>query len=635
VCGIAGFYAFEREGALAEDALRRMVDAMRHRGPDHMSVHVRGKAGLGMSRLAIIDPEGSNQPIYGEAGDVWLVFNGEIYNYVELRVELEKLGHVFKTRGDGEVIVHGYEQWGEDFIDRLNGMFAIALRDEKSDRLLLARDRMGIKPLYLLRGGKRVLFASEVKAVIASGTYSPGLRRDLLDCQLALRYVPAPDCIFEGITKLMPGECIVCSPAGEKSRSYYRPVFQPRIELGEEEAAAEILELMKSSISLRLRSDVPLGVFLSGGLDSSFITALVREQVEGTFNSYSVGFDRGGIYNELGAASEVAKRFGTEPHELLMDQARFFTALPDAVYYMEEPMADPSSVPMMELARIARRDVKVVLSGEGGDELFFGYGRHLGEMWASKFFFPSFLAGPAGRLASMFLGRRPARGLKGVGIKDPVLRHLHWETIVGADSRRRLLAEGPGDASPVSAIARAEEQCPSPDPMDRLSWIDLRLWLVEDLLLKKDKMGMSASIEARVPFLDHNLVDFACRLDPSLKIRRGERKYVLRKVIGRYLGPDLMSRPKVGFAVPIGDWFRDESKKVLRELLLSERTFLDSCMDSRAVRVMLETHAKGKDLSLEIFLLLVLELWGRIFIMEENPRDLGDRIARLLGAPAS
>jgi asparagine synthase (glutamine-hydrolysing) len=626
MCGIAGILFKHERNQPLDAILEPMVASIRHRGPDEQHWIARGRAGLGIARLSIIDPEGSHQPLYNEARDVALVFNGEIYNYLELRTALEQNGHRFATRGDGEVIVHGYEQWGTGVFEKLRGMFAIAIWDERAHWLVLARDRMGIKPLYLCRTGDAFLFASEVKALFASGRIGAELRPELLDCYLAFRYVPAPESLFRGVTKLGVGEFMVVEEGGSESiQRYYTPSFTPKLQLDEAEAARQLRELLEKSMDYHLQSDVPLGVFLSGGLDSGFLTAMARAKSSAPLNTFSVGFDRGGIYDETSAAAVAAKKFGTIQHSLRMNAADYLGMLPDAVYYMDEPMADPSSVPMMAISRIAREHVKVVLSGEGSDELFGGYARYQGEMMASRMTPPQVLGRVLAR--SLPLSRSRARGVEGIAIHDPARRHLFWETIIPEGTRAALLADGVrnGTNHALEIIQRIEAEALATgdiDAVDRLYFLDLRTWLVEDLLLKKDKMGMSASIEARVPFLDQDVVAFALRLPGALKVRGFKGKRVFRRVISGYLPEEILNRPKVGFAVPLNDWFRHEMAHSIRSVLLDKNAFVAPYLQRPGIEQLFASHHHGKDRSLELLTLLVLELWGRIHLRGEARADV-------------
>jgi asparagine synthase (glutamine-hydrolysing) len=630
MCGIAGFYAYTDAGALSKSDLDNMVATMDHRGPDDRTAVIMGRIGLGMSRLAIIDPAGSNQPIKNEAGDMWFIFNGEIYNYRELRVELIALGHTFTTHGDGEVVVHGYEEWGDSVFDKLNGMFALALLNTRTNSLLLARDRIGIKPLYYFKDADRFVFASEVKALLASRMVTASVNDAVLESYLTFRYVPAPHTMFSGVRKLNPGEFIVLKNGGEKMNSFYSLGFLPKHELSEEEIQNELRDRIDESISFRLRSDAPLGVFLSGGLDSGFILDTVRKHVTGELNSYTVGFDRGGKYNEIGASRVMSKRYGTIPNELEMDYRCYIEALPRAVYFMEEPMADPSSVPMMELSTLAKQRVRVILSGEGGDELFSGYPRYIGESLATLPGFLPTLGSLAGRFFRPFLSRSLQRGLNGLGVRNGPRRHLLWETIISPDLRRRLLTGNrPADSmNPLDIIEQAARRCDSSDEQDRLTNVDIRLWLVEDLLLKKDKMGMSASIEARVPYLDHGVVDFACRLDPRMKVRNLTGKYIFKQLLKRSLPAEILNRPKVGFAVPLNDWFREELSGCVKHILCDNNKFLQEYLSQDGLRHLVDRHRSGRDLSLELFTLIFLELWGRIFILGESHQELSKEISR-------
>lgn len=613
----------------------KMVEQMAHRGPDDRTAVVMGRVGLGMSRLAIIDPSGSRQPITNETGDIQFIFNGEIYNYRELREELRALGHTFATNGDGEAVVHGYEEWGEAVLGKLNGMFALALWDARAGTLLLARDRIGIKPLYYVKTRGMILFASEIKALLASGLIAPEVNREMLDTYLTFRYVPAPRTFFKEIKKLQPGEYLILSGREASARSFYSLRFLPKHDLSEEEIRSELRQRIDASIAFRLRSDAPLGVFLSGGLDSGYILATVREHVSGELNSYTVGFDRGGRYNEIGASRVMSRRYGTIPNELEMNYRSYIEALPRAVHFMEEPMADPSSVPMMELSRMARQRVRVILSGEGGDELFSGYPRYQGESLAATPRLPVALVARAARVLAPMVSRSLRRGLDGLAVRDGASRHLLWETIISPAIRAELLGSASGSplasaATPLGMIENAVRDCDSTDERDRLTEVDIRLWLVEDLLLKKDKMGMSASIEARVPYLDHGLVDFACRLHPRMKVRRLTGKYIFKQLLKESLPPEILNRPKIGFAVPLAEWFRQELQWTVTHILHDDNRFLKEYLSRDAIRLLLHRHFAGQDLSLELFSLLVLELWGRMFILGQSPQALSEEVTASL-----
>jgi asparagine synthase (glutamine-hydrolysing) len=627
MCGIAGEFVFSRADALDDTTLARMVASIRHRGPDQQA-HVRkGHVALGIARLSIIDPTGSDQPITNETGDMTLVFNGEIYNFKELRNELEGAGHVFRTRGDGETIVHGYEEWGLELLPRLRGMFAFALWDERSQRLILARDRMGIKPLYLWRNTKRVMFASEAKALLTGGV-SADVNEEMLDCYLTFRYVPAPRTLFKGIDKLRPGEVAIITSNGIEMRAFSSIQQFPKRNIGENDAAAQLLELLRRSVEYRLQSDAALGVFLSGGLDSGFLVALTREFKDGPLDTYSIGFDRGGVFNEIPAAEIVAKRYATTQHSVLIDHRQFASQLADAVYAMDEPMPDPSSVPMRILSLEANKRVKVILSGEGSDELFAGYGRYVGERFAGYSIMPQRAAAAAAAAARRFLSRRSLKAIEGVAIRDATSRHLFWQTIVPPALRQQLLSKNPvtPQVEPLRILRDISDGCSSTDSLEQLFYFDLRSWLVEDLLLKKDKMGMSASIEARVPYLDQDVVDFAATLPASMKLRGTRRKYIFRKVIAGYLPDEILNRPKVGFAVPLADWFRGDLRGLTERCLLEPGGFLDDYLSMSGRRHIVEAHLRGEDLSLALYALIVLELWGRVFCRGEAHESLTEQV---------
>jgi asparagine synthase (glutamine-hydrolysing) len=633
MCGIAGIVDFNPSKQPGQQTLERMVDAIRHRGPDERAVTRRGSAGLGIARLAIIDPEGSHQPIANEDNNVFMVFNGEIYNYKALRGQLEESGHRFATNGDGEAVVHGYEEWGTGVFERLRGMFAVAIWDDARQRLLLARDRLGIKPLYVSEKGSRLVFASEIKSMLEAGIEAR-FRHQALECYLAFRYVAAPDTVFDGIHKIPPGTFVILDEHGQSQQRFHHVSLRPKHDVSEPEAIDRLLQLLVASVEYRLQSDVPLGVFLSGGLDSGFLVALARMHTGGRLDTFSIGFNRGGIYDETQAAAIVARHFSTDQHSVMMDHVDFASRLPWTVYYMDEPMGDPSSVPMHALSELASRHVKVVLSGEGGDELFAGYPRYFGESLAARLWVPQ----AASRWIARGLRRRASRslrrGIEGIGITDTPRRHLFWQEIIPAEWRRRLLAGHPqpaeGGTNPLEAMAAIVGQLEDGDDMDRLFYYDLRGWLVEDLLLKKDKMGMSASIEARVPYLDQDVVDYALKLPTAMKIRGRRGKRIFRKLLHEHLPREILDRPKVGFAVPIESWFRHELAVMVSRRLTAGNSFLAEVLDPEAVKELLRSHMDGEDLSMALYSLLVLELWGRIFMFGESPEELSLQLRELV-----
>ncbi len=603
MCGILGIAA---RGEL-DPSLLDAVGLLRHRGPDGEGRVCSGPVGLAMRRLAIIDLETGDQPVRNEAGDVVAVCNGELYNYRELRAELAAQGHSFRGQGDVETLPHLYEQLGEGCFERLRGMFACALWDERRGRLLLARDRFGIKPLYVADVPAGLAFASEIGPLLALGA-SPDVDRQALADYLTLGYVPGPETALTGIRKLDPGSVLVWE-GGATRRLRFGALEPP-------EPGRGLEETLRESVRLHLRSDVPLAVLLSGGLDSSLIAAYAADELGEPPHTFTVGFGDA-AFDELDAARAVAAAIGSRHTEVAVrpDAA---ADLPAIVGRLEEPLADPSAIPLFYVCRAVAAEVKVGLAGEGGDELFGGYSRYA---WDP-------VAGLAGRLL-------PARGLAGLlervpgvagrgGRKDPLrrtvklLRHaglpateryLAWFALSSNDLRAELL--GNGFAPTARVFQRHLAEAPAGlTRLGRLQYVDLRTMLLDDLLLKADKMSMAHSLELRVPLLDNEVARAGLFLPDREKVRRVETKVALRRLVGARLPEAIARRPKQGFEVPISRWLRDDLAEMAGDLLARERLARRGLVDPAAACRLLDEHRRGTaDHGLRLYSLLVLELW--------------------------
>jgi asparagine synthase (glutamine-hydrolysing) len=627
MCGIAGFadahIPRDAPHAPGERLLQHMCSVIRHRGPDEEGVRAEGGIGLGMRRLSIIDLATGQQPIRNEDATVWVVFNGEIYNYRELRSHLARRGHRFQTSSDTEVIVHGYEEWGEAVFSRLNGMFGIALWDRTSGSLVLARDRVGIKPLYYTERNGRLLFGSELKSLLATGEISPELDVPALEHYLAFLYTPPDQSILRGVRKLPPGHLLRWRDGRAHVHPYWRPpVDEHAIDAGE--AADALYDHLRAAVQSHMVSDVPIGAFLSGGVDSSIVVGLMAEASDRPVKTFSIGFDEP-AYDELDAARVVAKHFGTDHHE--------FVVRPDAlaiaerlVFHFDEPFGDSSAIPTWYVSELARRHVTVVLSGDGGDELFGGYDRYLPHPMVERF---DRLAVPGARQLAGAVARRLPHGATGRRflhhVSQPaVQRYIDAVSFFGPDDRNALLMPGVMREPAVSPERRLAAQFAGTAHLpfgSRMMHADFVTYLPEDVLTKVDRMSMAHSIESRVPLLDHRLVEFALSLPLPLKIRDGVRKRLLKEVGGRLLPQEILHRRKQGFAVPLAAWCRGGLRDAFTDVLQSPRLRQRGYFNPREIQRLLDEHLTGRrDHELRLWQLFMFELWHRQYIDDATLR---------------
>jgi asparagine synthase (glutamine-hydrolysing) len=629
MCGIAGMVKLNPGDAAERTVVERMRDVLHHRGPDGEGLWLEGPVGLGHRRLAIVDVATGQQPMTNEDGSCWITYNGEIYNHIELRAELEARGHRYRTRSDTETVLHLYEEEGERCVERLQGMFAFALWDRAREQLLLARDRLGIKPLYYAVRGDALLFGSEIKAILAAGTIKPELDHALLPEYLATGYVAGEATLVRGVRKLLPGRTLTWSRKhGVTTRRYWQ--LSPRedsLTAGLAARAAILRRRLEAAVRSHLMSDVPLGVFLSGGLDSSAIAALMAPMVREPIRTFSVGFNEPEA-NELAYARMAARAVGAEHREVVVTPSEFFGTLPRLVWHEDEPIAFPSSVPLHFVSRLARDHVKVVLTGEGADELFLGYNRYRVTAWNARLAggWSAMVPGAARRVVRGAVHRLP-HGLRRYADRSFLAleagpRPLFCENfaVFPTALQERLLIDpallANRDAFGDALRAFGEG---GPDLGRAMSRADLETYLVE-LLMKQDQMSMSASVESRVPYLDHELVEHVLATPARFKLRGMETKTVLRAAVRDLVPREILTRRKMGFPVPVGRWLRGAFWPVVEEFILGPRARSRGLLDPDAVRRLAEAHRRGEaDHGQRLWLLLNLELWHRVVLEGEEP----------------
>lgn len=621
MCGIAGRFNYTPGHAVDRDRLVAMTDAVTHRGPDAAGYFLQGRIGLGHRRLSIIDLATGDQPLSNEDGSVQVIFNGEIYNFAEVRRELVAHGHRFRTSSDTEVIAHGYEQWGARCVDRFRGMFAFAVWDARAERLLLARDRLGVKPLYYAEVPGGIVFGSEIKSLLEDPEVSREWRTDALDAYLTLLYIPAPDTIYKGIHKLPPAHVLVAERGAVRVTRYWDLEFAGDGDPSRErEYLEELDQILREAVGLRLISDVPLGAFLSGGIDSSTVVAYMAESSAAAPVTISVGFDHAS-FDEVQHAETVARHLGCEFHALMADP-QVDDLLPKLAWHFDEPFADSSAVPTYYVSQAARQLVTVALSGDGGDELWAGYARHRVESWEHRV---RTALGPAAPLAGWIgqalpLSVKGARSLRHLAARPDqayALKHAYGMFEPGAKNRLYTgdFRGAVNGHDPFATFRDAYAACSSPDPLDRSMYVDARTYMIDDVLTKVDRMSMAVSLEAREPLLDHRLLEFAARVPSGLKLKNGQTKYLLRKVLDARIPRAILERGKKGFEAPIGEWLRGPLVPMASELLLDGRLHARGIFNPAEVNRLWTEHRTGtSDHRHRLWQLVMLELWFRTFI---------------------
>ncbi len=625
MCGITGFV--RNDGKPVDEALlARMNEAIRHRGPDEDGFYVNGSVGMAMRRLAIIDLKGGQQPIHNRDRTAWIVFNGEIYNYLELREKLEKLGHTFYTNSDTEAIVHAYDQYGADCPKHLRGMFAFAIWNERDQELFLARDRVGKKPLLYSLVNGQLIFASEFSALLLHPEISREIEPEALDYYLSFMCIPAPLTAYRAIRKLEPGHWLRWRKGEIEVQRYWQPDFTKKLTIDEEEAGERTVDVLRDAVRVRLMSEVPLGAFLSGGIDSSAVVALMAQESSERVKTFSIGFDEQD-FSELHHARRIAEHVGADHHEFIV-RPDAVEVLPMLVEHYGEPYADSSAVPTYYVAKETRKHVTVALNGDGGDESFAGYERYAAMELSEKYRrVPSFLRESVIKETVNLIPTSPtkrsmARSVQRLldGVSRPrVDRYTHWVSVFNDETKKPLYSnffrEQTLQADAAGLLGTWFKRANGIGIVDAMLLTDQMTYLPNDLLVKVDIATMAVSLEARSPFLDHHVIEFAASLPQNLKLRRLTTKYLLKKVLRKLLPSENLNRRKMGFGVPIGHWFRGKMQPFLREVILSDKALRRGLFKPETVRQLVELHTRGeRDYSHQLWTLLMLELWFNRFI---------------------
>jgi asparagine synthase (glutamine-hydrolysing) len=638
MCGICGKLNFDRDDEVPESLLKAMADSILHRGPDDEGYYISGQIGLGFRRLSIIDLAGGHQPISNEDGTIWIVFNGEIYNFQEIREGLLEKGHTFRTKTDTEVIVHLYEEYGEAGIESLRGMFAFAIWDQNQKKLLLARDRIGIKPLYYGLTPHSLVFGSEMKAILQD----PEVKREILpttiDRFLTFGYVPGEETLLRGIYKLPPGSFMVVKNGKTEVKQYWDLHFSSS-PVTLQDAGEQLLEILKESVRLHMISDVPVGFLLSGGVDSTAMLSLASRMTDRPISSYTVGFANSGFADERPFARLAAKKYGSQHHEITISSKEFADFLPQYIWHIEEPVCEPPAVALYYVSKLARNYVKVLISGEGGDEAFGGYQNYRSMLWMERI---KRIAGPlTGTLSKTLSLMHQVIPWKRIEKYLPLFDvpfesyyysrtsspfdffNGHYKDIYSndfcaqIDKQRSLLP-----------VTRLLSKNGSEDVLSRMLYVDSKTWLPDDLLVKADKMTMANSLELRVPLLDHKLLEFAATLPSNFKVRGLTTKYIAKRVLAKQIPAEIVKRKKAGFPIPYEIWLRADLRDSIHDVLLDRKTLDRGYFRKSAIEKLLRANSESGAHAKDIFSLLVLELWHRQFLSKARgdfvpmPQDL-------------
>ncbi|MEX2299995.1 MAG: asparagine synthase (glutamine-hydrolyzing) [Bryobacterales bacterium] len=634
MCGICGVVDFQEP--VERETIERMTDSIVHRGPDDSGIEMHAPAALGFRRLSIIDLAGSHQPMSNEDDSVWLLFNGEIYNFQENREKLLARGHKFKTTGDSETILHLYEDHDLDFVQHLNGMFGIALWDKKRRRLILARDRLGIKPIYYALQGGRLIFSSETKAILQAPRFSTTLDREALVGYMNYSSIPGEQTCFNEIRRLLPGHLAIFDKNGLTTKQYWDVHYDKQRDWNENELHERVEETLRDAVRIRMVSDVPLGAFLSGGVDSSLIAALMAEFSDQPVQAFSIGYGAEGAFmNELEYSKAVAERYGMNHHSLILDSEDLLRDIERVVWHLDEPNGDPAAFLTLALSEFTRKHVTVSLSGLGADELFGGYRRYLAVQWQHQYLkLPGVLRNglirpalnlvPEARIHRWLNYARIAK--KFVHSVDQDLRTSWANTVSYLPS-----FDGPLFQGDIAALDRATFSASAfddywrrtegfPSPVDRVLYMDMKMYMQDQLLMLQDKMSMAVSLEARVPFLDYRLVELAATIPASKKLAGGTLKTILKKIAEKYVPRDCIYRPKKGFAAPVEAWLKGPLREQVHDLLTPQKVRERGVFEPAFVEWMKsEFYGGGRDLTMQLYQAFLLEIWFQLYVDGKQP----------------
>ncbi len=634
MCGIYGKILFDSDESINKQEFVRALNTLIHRGPDDVGVWCTDNIALGMRRLSIQDIENGQQPLWNQAKSLCIVYNGELYNVVSLRSELQSKGYVFRTNSDTEVVLYAYEEWGASCLFRLNGMFAFAIWSRKSQTLFIARDRIGEKPLYYFHNPDSFVFASEIKAIVADKSIARDINVRGFANYLAYGHALAPDTMYKGIHKLLPGHYLILKNKSANITQYWNvgdtPQVSERNTLSEEVYAERILALLEDSVRMRLIADVPVGAFLSGGVDSSAIVSLMMRHASYQVQTFSLGFKDSKQHNELSAAKDTADRLGTKHHEFVIDHRDMIDSIESLVHHYDEPFADAASLPLYVLSRQARNHVKVVLTGDGGDELFGGYRRYAYDKYARYYQkLPSSIATKSIPYITSLLPRlrRVKKAIATWQISNPAVRYAHWLYLFTPDMQRELLSadilKELGGYNTTSPYENYYHQLPNDytDDLNRKMYVDVKTILSDGYMEKNDKATMANSLEARMPILDYRLVSLAFQIPGHMKVKGITKlKSILKKSVRDVVPSPVLKRPKHGFSVPTDQWFRKELRDFSFEILLDPQTKKRNLFDYSVIERMWKEHVNGKNVwNSALWLLLNFELWNRQYIDTSNP----------------